>query len=55
MRVFVAFAKMESATKAVIGLNNRFFAGRPLIAQFYSEEKFAARQLDLDIAKCPPS
>jgi len=42
VRVYVEFDKIESATKAVIALNNRYFGGRPLIAQFYNEDKYFA-------------
>lgn len=41
VRIFVEFAKMDSAIKAVIDLNGRYFGGRMVRAGFYSEEKFA--------------
>jgi hypothetical protein len=31
---------MEEAMKAVIGLHNRFFSGRNLIAAFYDVKKY---------------
>ncbi|XKL65154.1 hypothetical protein PGB90_005240 [Kerria lacca] len=45
VRIFVEFNRIESAVKAVIDLNGRFFGGRQVKAGFYSQEKFAAFQL----------
>lgn len=45
MKVFLSFEKVEAATKAVIALNSRFFAGRPLVAQFYDEDRYNADDL----------
>jgi splicing factor 45 len=41
VRIFVEFTKMDSAIKAVIDLNNRYFGGRTVRASFYSEDKFS--------------
>ncbi|KAK7598209.1 hypothetical protein V9T40_006444 [Parthenolecanium corni] len=45
VRIFVEFKRIESAVKAVVDLNGRFFGGRQVKAGFYSQEKFAALQL----------
>lgn len=41
VRIFVEFSKMDSAIKAVIDLNGRYFGGRIIKASFYSEDKFS--------------
>lgn len=41
VRIFVEFSKMDSAIKAVIDLNGRYFGGRIVKASFYSEDKFS--------------
>ena len=41
VRVFVEFAKVDQAIKAVVDLNGRFFAGRTVRAGFYDVEAFA--------------
>lgn len=41
VRIFVEFARVESAIKAVVDLNGRFFGGRMVRASFYSEERFS--------------
>jgi splicing factor 45 len=41
VRIFVAFEGKESAMKAVVDLNNRYFAGRTVSASFYSELFFS--------------
>lgn len=41
VKVYLQFDKIEAATKAVIALNNRFFGGRSIIAEFYDEDKYA--------------
>lgn len=41
VRIFVEFGKKDSAIKAVIDLNGRFFGGRTIRAGFYSEERFS--------------
>lgn len=45
VRIFVEFDSEESATKAVLDLNGRFFARRVVKAGFYDAEKF--RNLEL--------
>uniref|UniRef100_A0A182PVH8 Splicing factor 45 n=1 Tax=Anopheles epiroticus TaxID=199890 RepID=A0A182PVH8_9DIPT len=40
VRIFVEFKRMESAIKAVVDLNGRFFGGRQVRAGFYNQEKF---------------
>ncbi|XP_022117325.1 splicing factor 45 [Pieris rapae] len=45
VRIFVEFKRIESAIKAVVDLNGRFFGGRQVKAGFYMVEKFNALQL----------
>lgn len=45
VRIFVEFKRIESAIKAVVDLNGRFFGGRQVKAGFYDVEKFASLQL----------
>lgn len=45
VRIFVEFKRIESAIKAVVDLNGRFFGGRQVKAGFYCVEKFATLQL----------
>lgn len=45
VRIFVEFRRIESAIKAVVDLNGRFFGGRQVKAGFYSVEKFNTLQL----------
>lgn len=45
VRIFVEFKRIESAVKAVVDLNGRFFGGRQVRAGFYSVEKFHNLQL----------
>lgn len=40
VRIFVLFGKLDSAIKAVIDLNGRFFGGRTVTAGFYDENRF---------------
>lgn len=40
VRIFVEFKRIESAIKAVVDLNGRFFGGRQVKAGFYAFEKF---------------
>lgn len=40
VRIFVEFKRIESAIKAVVDLNGRFFGGRQVKAGFYDIEKF---------------
>ncbi|RZB38933.1 splicing factor 45 [Asbolus verrucosus] len=45
VRIFVEFRRIESAIKAVVDLNGRFFGGRQVKANFYDTEKFDNLQL----------
>lgn len=45
VRIFVEFKRIESAIKAVVDLNGRFFGGRQVKAGFYSVEKLNNYQL----------
>ena len=45
MRIFVEFERMESATKALIDLEGRFFGGRRVSAVFFSEQKFDREEI----------
>lgn len=45
VRIFVEFKRIESAIKAVVDLNGRFFGGRQVKASFYDTEKFDNLQL----------
>ncbi|XP_050541939.1 splicing factor 45 [Daktulosphaira vitifoliae] len=45
VRIFVEFKRIESAIKAVVDLNGRFFGGRQVKAGFYDVEKFNSYQL----------
>lgn len=45
VRIFVEFERQESAIKAIVDLNGRFFGGRMVKATFYNLDKF--RRLDL--------
>ncbi|CAH2102600.1 unnamed protein product [Euphydryas editha] len=45
VRIFVEFKRIESAIKAVVDLNGRFFGGRQVKAGFYDIEKFSTLQL----------
>ncbi|KAK0051914.1 splicing factor 45 [Biomphalaria pfeifferi] len=46
VRIFVEFERMESAIKALVDLNGRFFGGRVVKACFYNLDKF--RRMDYD-------
>ncbi|XP_042227133.1 splicing factor 45-like [Homarus americanus] len=46
VRIFVEFQRVESAIKAVIDLNGRFFGGRQVKAGFYDHEDFKAYKLN---------
>lgn len=45
VRIFVEFKRIESAIKAVVDLNGRFFGGRQVRAGFYPFEKFQKHRL----------
>jgi len=46
VRIFVEFEKVDSAVKAIIDLNGRFFGGRQVAARFYDHDKFKAFKLN---------
>lgn len=41
VRIFIEFKRVESAIKAVVDLNGRFFGGREVQARFYDQDKFS--------------
>ena len=45
VRIFVEFERMESAMKALIDLDGRFFGGRTIRAVFFPEQKFEEQEL----------
>ncbi|EDV45013.1 uncharacterized protein Dere_GG11065 [Drosophila erecta] len=45
VKIFVEFRRIESAIKAVVDLNGRFFGGRQVRAGFYNYDKFKRFQL----------
>lgn len=45
VRIFVEFKRIESAIKAVVDLNGRFFGGRQVKAGFFDFDKFKTNQL----------
>lgn len=45
VRIFVEFKRIESAIKAVVDLNGRFFGGRQVKAGFFPFEKYKSYQL----------
>jgi len=46
VRIFVEFKRIESAIKAVVDLNGRFFGGRQVRAGFFGFDKYKSRQLN---------
>ncbi|KAH8345334.1 hypothetical protein KR084_005300 [Drosophila pseudotakahashii] len=46
VKIFVEFKRIESAIKAVVDLNGRFFGGRQVRAGFYNYDKFKCFQLN---------
>lgn len=46
VKIFVEFKRIESAIKAVVDLNGRFFGGRQVRAGFYNFDKFRSFQLN---------
>lgn len=46
VRIFVEFKRVESAIKAVVDLNGRFFGGREVRASFYDVERFKSYNLN---------
>lgn len=45
VRIFVEFQRIESATKALIDLDGRFFGGRTVNAMFFSQDRFEKQDL----------
>lgn len=45
VRIFLEFKRVESAIKALVDLNGRFFGGREVQARFYSVEHYQGGQL----------
>ncbi|CAK9298786.1 unnamed protein product [Gordionus sp. m RMFG-2023] len=45
VRIFVEFARVESAVKAVVDLNGRFFGGRIVRADFYNLDRYRTYDL----------
>ena len=45
VRIFVEFKRIESAIKAVVDLNGRFFGGRKVMASFYDPDRFKKLEL----------
>lgn len=50
VRIFLEFAKNESAAKAYSHMNGRYFGGRVVKARFYDEERFAKGDLEKRVA-----
>ena len=46
VRIFLEFERLESAVKALIDLNGRFFGGRTVKANFYDIDHFKNYKLD---------
>jgi splicing factor 45 len=40
VRIFINFSTAESATKALLGFNGRFFGGRTVLARFFSPDLY---------------
>eukprot|EP01112_Ceratiomyxa_fruticulosa_P009943 TRINITY_DN2610_c0_g1_i2.p1 TRINITY_DN2610_c0_g1~~TRINITY_DN2610_c0_g1_i2.p1 ORF type:complete len:464 (-),score=128.56 TRINITY_DN2610_c0_g1_i2:1125-2516(-) len=45
VRIFVQFGREESAVKAYVALNHRFFGGRIVSASFFDEDRFLSHDL----------
>ena len=45
VRIFIEFDRPESATKALVDLEGRFFGGRTVRATFYDESKFEREEV----------
>ncbi|UYV78095.1 RBM17 [Cordylochernes scorpioides] len=46
VRIFIEFKRVESAIKALIDLNGRYFGGRVVKASFYDQDKFNRLELN---------
>ncbi|XP_031561194.1 splicing factor 45-like [Actinia tenebrosa] len=49
VRIFVEFQRVESAIKAVVDLNGRYFGGRSVKASFYNLDRFRCLDLASDL------
>lgn len=49
VRIFLEFSNSAQAIKAIIDLNGRYFAGRPIRASFYQLDEYSQRKLDTEI------
>lgn len=49
VRIFVEFQRVESAIKALVDLNGRYFGGRTVRGAFYNLDKFRRLHLMDDI------
>ncbi|XP_076469355.1 splicing factor 45-like isoform X3 [Babylonia areolata] len=49
VRIFVEFERMESAIKAIVDLNGRYFGGRIVRGSFYNLDKFRRSELDCPV------
>jgi len=49
VKIFILFRKSDDARNAVDALNNRFFGGRKIKAEFYDEIKFLNEDLTGDL------
>ncbi|XP_042142701.1 splicing factor 45 [Ixodes scapularis] len=45
VRIFIEFKRLESAIKAVVDINGRYFGGRVVKASFYDHDKFKRLEL----------
>ena len=45
VRIFIEFDRIESATKALVDLEGRFFGGRTVRATFFDQDKFERAEL----------
>ncbi|WAR26320.1 SPF45-like protein, partial [Mya arenaria] len=53
VRIFVEFDRIDSAIKAIIDLNGRYFGGRVVRACFYNLDKFRRLDLGADVENPP--
>uniref|UniRef100_A0A8C4X088 RRM domain-containing protein n=1 Tax=Eptatretus burgeri TaxID=7764 RepID=A0A8C4X088_EPTBU len=45
VKIFVEFSSNEEVTRAIHGLNDRWFGGRKIVAQIYDQERFDSNDL----------
>eukprot|EP00747_Dinoflagellata_sp_TGD_P164036 gnl/TRDRNA2_/TRDRNA2_183423_c0_seq1.p1 gnl/TRDRNA2_/TRDRNA2_183423_c0~~gnl/TRDRNA2_/TRDRNA2_183423_c0_seq1.p1 ORF type:complete len:425 (+),score=117.12 gnl/TRDRNA2_/TRDRNA2_183423_c0_seq1:106-1275(+) len=48
VRIFLEYEAVESATKALVDMNGRYFGGRVVKASFFDEERYNKGELDPD-------